>query len=87
MAIYLKHTIPDMVEQIDEIYKAKSTPGNFQIPELIKNNCIKHIHNLKKHVSNEDLKNMINESIKVDGEISIQEVIMKDFIFSEIDKP
>lgn len=86
MAIYLKHTIPDMVSDIHDIYTSKTSSAAFQIPESIKKNCIKHITHLKDHISKDDLESLIKETIMVDGVISPQEEILCAFIFSEIDR-
>jgi hypothetical protein len=86
IAIYMKHKVPDMLSDIHDIYKANSSKSTFIIPEIIKQNCIKNINNMKDQIKKEDLKNLITDTIKVDGKISPNEIVLRDFIFLEIDK-
>jgi hypothetical protein len=86
IAIYMKHTIHDILSDIDRIYSSKKSTGEFKIPDSIKEGCQKHIKHLKNHISKSDLKNLIIETTKVDGQVSEQEEILQEFIFEEIDK-
>jgi len=85
-AFYLKYKISEVISDIHAEYEAKTSTDNFQIPESVKKNCIKHIEHLKGHTSKADLETLIQETIMIDGIVSQQEKILHNFLSAEMDK-
>jgi hypothetical protein len=87
IAVYLKFHVPEVAGEIAALYKEAWAAPKFQLPNQLKLSLRSHLENLKRHhMSERELREIIHEAMDADNQISPQEIILRDFLYKEIQR-